>query len=378
MLNRLAWYLTPDPLQRLKLLVPVEAALGESEAWSRLPVPEYEHNVLRTSSLAKFCRVLAPSRLQDAIETADLVLVWDASSLQPGGIEADPDRILILDPNYSLDIEASNHAGLRYRVSPQTERDARQEESRHAYGKWFRQYTGVETACLFLTGPSLEAGLSRPLPANSLRIICNSLVKNDAFLEKIQPNLLVFADPAFHFGISRYAAAFRDQALKALSRYPDCMCLVPERYLPLLLAHFSQVLSGRIIGMPDEIEVDFNFPEPGQFWVRHTANILTHLMLPIASALAPEIRIYGADGRQPRDAGFWQHNPAAQFGGLLETIYQAHPSLERDQDIEAYYAAHCANVEQITQKGEREAGRRYISETPSFIPALSSRYMQSL
>jgi hypothetical protein len=43
---------------------------------------------------------------------------------------------------------------------------------------------------------------------------------------------------------------------------------------------------------------DFNFPDPEHFWVRATDNILTHLMLPIASALAPVIHVYGADGRQ--------------------------------------------------------------------------------
>jgi len=321
---------------------------------------------------------LEPGLLQEAFETADQVLVWNASCLQQSEVQAHLDRVLILDPHFYLDVEANNHARLRYLLSRQEEREAQRKNARRTYAEWFHQYTGVETACLFLTGPSLEAGLSRPLPGNSLRIICNSLVKNDAFLEKIQPDLLVFADPAFHLGISRYAAAFRDQALKALARYQGCMCMVPERYLPLLLGHFPQELADRVIGMPEESEGDFNFPDPGKFWVRNTANILTHLMLPIASALAPEIRIFGADGRQPRDAGFWQHNPAAQFSGLLGTIYQAHPSLERDRDIEEYYAGHCAIVEQMMQKGEREAGRCYFSETPSFIPALSRRFRQLL
>lgn len=378
MLNRLAWYLTPRLPQGTQVLVPAEAELSQPITWSHLSVPDYEFNALRESPLAEFCRVLEPNLLQEAFETTDGVLVWNASCLQHEEIQAHLDRVLIVDPHFYLDVEATHNAGLRYLISHQAERDAQRENARRSYAEWFRQYTGIETACLFLTGPSLEAGLSRPLPANSLRIICNSLVKNDAFLEKIQPNLLVFADPAFHFGISRYAAVFRDQALKALARYPGCMCIVPERYIPLLLGHFSQELSGRLIGMPEEMEGDFNFPDPGQFWVRNTANILTHLMLPIASSLAPEIRIFGADGRQPRDAGFWQHNPAAQFGGLIETIYQAHPSLERDQDIEEYYAVHCAVVERMIQKGEQEAGRRYFSETPSFIPALSSRYGRSL
>jgi hypothetical protein len=130
--------------------------------------------------------------------------------------------------------------------------------------------------------------------------------------------------------------------------------------------------------MPEEIEEEFNFPNPDRFWVRDTNNILTHLMLPIASAVAQEIRIFGADGRQKQDAGYWQHNPTAQFSGLMGTVNQSHPSLERDRDIEEYYVAHCETVEQMIQKGERENGRRYVSETPSFIPALSKRTRQPL
>ena len=360
----------------MELLVPTFAEFGPPAAWPHLPVPDYEHNALREGRLAEFCRRLEPDLLRHALETAEHVLLWDASSLQQPEVQAHGDRVVVLDPHFYLDVEATNHARLRHLLSHPEEQKARRENARHTYAEWSGQYRGVEIACLFLTGPSLEAGLSRPLPQNSLRIICNSLVKNQGFLEKIQPNLLVFADPAFHFGISRYAAAFRDSALRALSRYPGCMCLGPERYLPLLLGHFSQ-LAGRLIGIPEEGQGDFNFPNPGRFWVRSTGNILTHLMLPIASALAPEIHIFGADGRQPQDAGYWQHNPAAQFSGLLATIYQAHPSLERDQDIEAYYAAHCALVEQMIQKGEQEAGRRYFSETASFIPALSRRRRDS-
>jgi len=184
-LNRLAWYLTPRLPEGTQLLVPAEAELGQPTTWSHLSVPDYEYNALRESSLAKFCRVLEPGLLQEVLEIADHVLVWNVSYLQQAEIQAHHNRVLIIDPHFYLDVEATNHAGLRYLVSHQANLEAQRENARRLYAAWFQEQTGIETACLFLTGPSLEAGLSRPLPENSLRIICNSLVKNDAFLEKI-------------------------------------------------------------------------------------------------------------------------------------------------------------------------------------------------
>jgi hypothetical protein len=270
-------------------------------------------------------------------------------------------------------IPAVNHARLRYLIANH-ERGLLGGISHVSFSDIFQKFNGIRDACLFLTGPSLEEGLSRPLPKDSLRIICNSLVKNDKFLDKIQPDVLVFADPAFHFGVSKYATAFREQTVKALTRFPDCFCIVPERYLPLLLGHFPNDLSGRLIGMPEMSEGNFNFPDAKRFWVLSTENILTHLMLPIATSLASVIHVFGADGRRKQDAGYWQHNPSAQFTGLIQTVYQTHPSFERDRDIEAYYATHCETIENLIQKGEQEAGRSYISETPSYIPSLSIRF----
>jgi hypothetical protein len=372
-LNRLAWALTPRLPEDFNLFVPAEFDFRSPGFWSDFAVPDYELDALRDSPLIQHCRRVEPNRLKHPLKTVDCVLVWEAGSLQQAQIQPLLDRVLVVDPHFYLDVEAANYARLRYLVSSQSKQEAWREASRRLFTEWFARYSGIETACLFLTGPSLEAGLSHPLPDNSLRIICNSLVKNKPLLEKIQPDLLVFADPAFHYGISKYAAAFREQALETLAAHPDCICIVPENYLPLLLGHFSIELTGRLIGMPVAMGQDFNFPDPARFWVRATENILTHLMLPIASAVAQEIHIFGADGRQKKDAGFWQHNPAAQFSGLIATVYQAHPSLERDRDIEAYYAVHCKTVEQLIQQGERQAGRRYIAETPSFIPALHNR-----
>jgi hypothetical protein len=233
-------------------------------------------------------------------------------------------------------------------------------------------------AALFLTGPSLEAALQGRLPENRFAIICNSLVKSRPFLERIKPDLLVFLDPAYHFGVSRYAAEFRKNAVAALQDYPQCACIVPEAYLPLGRAFLGPALADRLIGMPVNRRSGFNLPGPQAFFVRQTANVLTELMLPVGLALAGQVWVVGADGRRPDDTGFWAHNAAAQMGDLLASIYAAHPSLGRDEDVPAYYARHCQRVERLLRVAEAQHGVQVRSLTPSFIPALARRYDPTL
>jgi len=63
-LNRLAWYLTPQPPEGTQLLIPAEAECGLPTAWSHLFVPDYEYNALRESPLVKFCHVLEAGMLE--------------------------------------------------------------------------------------------------------------------------------------------------------------------------------------------------------------------------------------------------------------------------------------------------------------------------
>jgi hypothetical protein len=193
-------------------------------------------------------------------------------------------------------------------------------------------------------------------------------------MEVLQPQILTFSDPAYHFGVSQYANMFRQEAAAALKNHPEMICIVPERYLPLITADFGPEMEERLIGVPVVEQKTFNFPSVDQFFTRFTGNILTQLMIPIASRLSKKVIIYGADGRTPSDQGFWQHAPTAQINSLMSTIYESHPALTRDEQVEEYYRIHCNSLESLLTEGET-IGIKYHSETPSFIPALSKRML---
>jgi len=404
-LNRLAWALGGLSPEDLEILLTVENGLAqEIRDWCSLSVPESCHNFLATSNLGEFCRVTQAGQVDLGVSQGQWVGLESPVRLQPGDsvqlhhyCPGDPQLVeggneiviqwniersggaplanaLLFDPHYRHDTEACSVASLGSRMAGRVEMRRLREESRQRYQRLVESAASRATAALFLTGPSLEAALEGDLPGNRFSIICNSLVKNSAFLERIQPDLLVFLDPAYHFGVSRYAAEFRRCAVAALHNYPQCTCLVPEAYLPLARAFLGAELQERLIGMPINSRGRFNLPSPQAFFARHTGNVLTQLMLPVGLALANQAWLVGADGRRPQDPGFWVHSGTVQMGNLMASLYAAHPSLARDEDVPGYYARHCRRVERLLCFASERFGKQVRSLTPSFIPALARRF----
>jgi hypothetical protein len=105
-----------------------------------------------------------------------------------------------------------------------------------------------------------------------------------------------------------------------------------------------------------------------------TANIMTLLMLPIASSLTDRIHIIGADGREEDESYFWEHSDIAQYDDdMMKTAIDSHPSFFRDRIYTDYYDQHIQTLEKMIAYGERQ-GLEYISLTESYIECLQNRY----
>jgi hypothetical protein len=104
---------------------------------------------------------------------------------------------------------------------------------------------------------------------------------------------------------------------------------------------------------------------------------MTLYMLPVASAIAEEVYVIGADGREKNEHYFWKHHETTQYGDLLSSVRDAHPSFFRDRNYNAYYEEHCRTIEELMRYGESH-GVRYHSLTPSRIPALANRSRQKM
>jgi len=227
------------------------------------------------------------------------------------------------------------------------------------------------TAFVLATGPS--ARLVEPDAVNAeVRVSCNSVVKDIDLLRALRPNVICFSDPAFHFGPSRYAAAFRRDLMRAVGE-TDPVLVTAELYAGLLLAHHPELAERLIILRVLKGNRPWHWPTRDRMTVQMTANILTEAMLPIAFSLSERIELAGCDGRSPDERYFWRHNNRTQYNDdLMTSVFNAHPAFFRDVDYADYYEEHCAQLEDLLSAGER-VGKQVEGVTPSHIPALRRR-----
>jgi hypothetical protein len=371
-LNRVSWGLLGLEKEGINVCLPEVSFSGiHLSDWLKKPVlSESQENYL-----PELLPLLTVSGEREN-GTDNIGLYWDSSAYFDNGIGVGLEQKILIDPTYRFDHEADQVAALQYTISNGIQRQAIREKSLDGFGRFKERWKNVENAFLYLTGPSLETIMQRLVDQSAIHIICNSLVKNAGLLEQIEPDVLMFSDPAYHFGISKYAASFRVYVCQAMENYPDMLCMVPERYYPLTAAFLGPEASRRLIGIPVLELEGFHFPTIKEFYVPKTGNILTQMMVPVASSAAGRIHILGADGRATGDKGYWSHAKSSQFSDQLRTIYASHPSLARDEDVEKYYQEHCQLLEAQLKYGEIMHQKTYVCQTPSMIPALANRMIQ--
>lgn len=340
-------------------------------------IPETEHcNVkvhlfskLTSSKIYKNIYLHDSADMNEIISYCDIILIWNKEVLSDSILDEYRSEIYCVDPTFYSTVESSLYRTLYYYCLDSTKKGYFEELSKNNYTSMLNKNSEKEKSYVFGTGPSLENAFKFDF-FNGFNVICNSTVKNNKLLDHIKPDLLVFADPVFHFSPCEYASRFRDDAISVIKKY-DCYCLIPNFTVPLILAHYPDIRHN-VIGIPLEIIEEFNFPDNKKFYIKSTANILTLFMLPIASAVTNKISILGCDGRQKNENYFWKHNESTQYSHLMKTVFDMHPSFFRDRIYQDYYDEHCNVLKELIEYGETK-GKEYYSLTPSYIPALKER-----
>ncbi|MEM9519242.1 MAG: hypothetical protein AAGA37_07985 [Actinomycetota bacterium] len=278
--------------------------------------------------------------------------------------------IRVLDPSFFSTVEVTAGAALAYfDLMGSSERSDLDRLYRERLAGFLTEFDGLDAAHVVGTGPSMAAAMGDG-PATGLRIACNTIVASPADLERIDPHVICFADPAFHFGPSEYADQFRSDLVRVV-REREPYLIFPAQGGPLV----ERYLPGyqRSIGIRLRTARRFNIPHPGAQWVKRCGNVLTNLMLPTAvAAKASRVVVYGCDGRDPADDGFWQH--AAQYDAeTYQSVREIHPAFFDDRDYLRYYLKHTETLAAQIRWVE-EAGVRVTSAQRSLIPALAERY----
>jgi glycosyltransferase involved in cell wall biosynthesis len=233
-----------------------------------------------------------------------------------------------------------------------------------------KQYSA---ATILATGPSIEESMTHDF-SNNFVVACNSTIFDDELMEKAKPDVLVFADPIFHFGASKYAAEFRGK-LERFLESNDSVVIIPEKYRHILVASLPMYES-RIIAVPYKALSDFNLNLHKNFVLKTTSNILTFLLLPIALTFCNRINIFGCDGRPiDQDDYFWGHGKKVQINSQMQNIKDVHPGFF-DIDYNEYYFEHLRTLENLLTQAELKGAN--IQHNPfSYIPAFVKRKEKS-
>lgn len=228
---------------------------------------------------------------------------------------------------------------------------------------------GAERAYLIATGPSARTALDRDL-SDGVRIVCNTVVLDDELMAHVDPDIVTFADPIFHFGPSTYAHEFQ-RALERQARRHDFTIVTIERYASLLADRMPQ-LADRIVGVRQGNHGwRQNLDLLHELAVRPYPNILTMLMLPLATTFSRDIQMIGFDGRRPDETYFWRHGATVQLHRELEDIKSVHPGFF-DLDYTDYYTEHVNALELLLRRVEQR-GITVSPSTPSFMAPLRRR-----
>ena len=317
--------------------------------------------------------IRADSDMEALISEADLVLVWSVDPKQPMA----PIKALSGKKVVRVDHDNVQYAGSYYLMLNQHFPDL-QTQSREGSKRLFETIVkkcSSTQGYVFGTGPNLSLAADYDY-SDGTSIACNSMVRNEALIERLKPPIVVVGDPIFHAGPSSYAAAFRRDLIRVMDKYGSYL-IVPERDHHIFKHHLPERLKSQICAIPyqksDEPNIDLN----QSFEVTSTANVLTLFLLPIAGTLFERIGISGCDGRPLKENSyFWKHDPSSQFQKELDEIKRVHPAFF-NVDYDDYYSVHCETVEKWVSALE-DAGRIVESITPSYVPALEARLRTDL
>ncbi len=358
---RACWYLKHLPLEKVTFYLDgdFEFAFERPDYYDSGITADYE--ALSNAGRLSFVRSAVPDRVE-----ADALIAWDA--LEAANQLADRSQVeQVFNVNFQHRMEGSFYVDVVDRLAGNGDEAIATGAARLTA---LRERLGTfENAYLFCTGPSVTEYEHYRLE-NGVGIICNSVINDEALMTRVRPQIHVFADPIFHFGCSSYAFEFRRKLMEVSQRY-NLTHIVPIKYWSLFQAQMPE-LAERSLPVPFSHEQPINLDLSEQFLLKTTDNILTFLMLPLATTLAEQIWLFGCDGRPlSEDSYFWNHNPRVQFEGEMASIQLAHPSFFK-LDYNEYYLRHCARLEEYLLAGE-SLGKRFVSASFSHIPALAER-----
>lgn len=235
-----------------------------------------------------------------------------------------------------------------------------------------KESTDSNSILLIGSGPNSKQLLEKDITFSDV-MVCNSVIKDSKFMEKYKPKYVVFGDPTWHSGPSKYVQEFKKTLANTIDEYNPTIITV-ERDAHIIKEYMPERYHKNFIFIPivkTSTKTNLNYNLNKKFFVAGTNNILTLLMLPVSFFLYKNIFFAGFDGNPDKEKTYyWKHNPSLQFGNEFTTQEQTHPYIfdREKQDYGFIYESH---IEKINQwfSYENTKNHSLVNLTESHIDA---------
>ena len=365
---RMVWYLRPFDGE-IQVTIP-----HELDAQPVLSLPKFLDPILNdygeAFSSAIFFDVEQSGDISKLYEDTDIFLIWS------GEFSASHEPFLgkkVVRINHNEDRFAGSYY-LKIAEFLGNDLPVYRKKSNYVFSRLLEECSSSK-GYVFGTGPSLSQASNYDY-SDGVTIACNSMVRNLSLLDHLKPKIIAIADPIFHAGPSKYAGTFRRELIEAMNRY-DSYLVVPMRDYHIYLGVLPKEICEKLIAIEyvDAERPILDLEE--SLAVTSTANVLTLFLLPLASSLFEQIAIVGCDGKPAKENEyFWSHDNSSQITEEMENIKLTHPAFFKI-DYEDYYETHCETLD-IWLAALEVRGKSITTLTPSYIPALRSRYKDPL
>lgn len=350
-----------------------------SEIFEDISCPDYfggsfdRREFTKFKKTIKFKTVFSNSDIKNTAKTFKFIMIYDEVFYKAHHsiLKSNNPKMYWCDPKNTRQ-EGSNFIQAALDTVPPNLKNQHIADSIEKFKIMQRELSGkYDEAVLLATGPSIENFREYDL-SDKLCIACNSTILNEELVTESKPKILVFADPIFHFGVSLYADTFRDNCKNFMSQNDEVKIVSPMKYYALLLSLFPG-FENRIIGVPFTKHEPINLKiSEDAFYTFTTSNILTLLLLPLATTFAKKVNLIGCDGRPlDKDDYFWGHGKTVQINDKMENIQLCHPGFF-NIDYNEYYFQHCHTLDNIINYAEQR-GYTFSHLGESHIPVLSER-----
>lgn len=231
-------------------------------------------------------------------------------------------------------------------------------------------------ASVFGTGPSLALAVDRD-HSRSVRIVANTIVADRVSLIRLDPHVLVAGDALYHFSSEQFAQRFRNDALRAMMLLPDLLFIYPAEFHSIVSREFRSVGARLVPVRRCRKAASVLSLATGENCLPNLGNVLQLLLLPLATAVAKSVHLFGFDGRRPSDVAFWSNSIRHDYPAERALLHENNPAFLRffvpQEDPEKYVTSVLGDGLEMQLSSAERRGWRFYVHGKSTTPALSRR-----